>query len=549
MLQASAQVPKPVILRDHPGYRISFHSSGRSARILLITFGSVSSGITTRGWGTGFAAKHGYDNIYVAQRKSSQYQDLPLELFYEAVAPYIDQYQRVITYGASLGGYGAVYYGGIVNAQIIAVSPHNSAHPLIRRGGFKLLPFAHREIAENPRSTLKPVIAYDSTQPNDQAFIDYLIRPAYPQLRLARFPHGGHALLETMNKDGVLADFILPLIEEDQIVPVTLRREGSRIWHAEYGRDLIQQNRFHEAENHLRTSFQLEMNKIAARSLAKVYALTGRAEDHPQLNQWFEHERLRQGKALPSWLPVPRIVFYEGPKTAFEAGTYQPGAPPTVVLTPSKQTVLADQPGYRLIHRGAAESTPSLVIGFGRAAVGLKNWGLGRSFTRDHGLDYVYVAQRLGSDYQELSLQSFRAALVPILHRYEHILAVGAGLGGYAALYYGGSVGARVVAFNPLLHSHPAMARPRGGPYLHRSLNEAPPPAGKPLIVWDPARPRQDQFLRRAVKPVFPEAGYYSLETDSPNAYGPLRDAGKLDHLLLGQLNGDPLPASVSLGG
>lgn len=41
----------------------------------------------------------------------------------------------------------------------------------------------------------------------------------------------------------------------------------------------------------------------------------------------------------------------------------------------------------------------------------------------------------------------------------------------------------------------------------------------------------------------------YSLETDSPDAYGPLRDAGKLDHLLLGQPNGDPLPQSLSLHG
>lgn len=547
MPEQSAPAPKPVILRDHPGYRISFHPGGRSARILLITFGSVSSGISTRGWGTGFAAKHGYDNIYVAQRRSSQYQDLPLEDFYEAVAPYIDDYDRVVTYGASLGGYCAIYYGGIINAQIIAISPHNSAHPLIRRGGFALLPFAHREIAANPTSSRPPVIAYDPTLPDDQAFIDYLIRPYYPQLRLARYPHGGHALLDTMNADGVLADFIVPLIERDQIISVNLRREDSWIWHAEYGRDLIQQNRLEEAETHLRTSFQLGLNKHAARSLAKVYARTGRAENYPELNQWFEDQRIRQNKKLPPWLPVPWMVFYEGPKTAFEAGTYQPGKPPQNHTTPGEHSRLARQPGYSLTYHRDPTASRSLVIGFGRAAVGLRKSGMGRTFTREHGIDYVYVAQREGSYYQELSLESFRAALAPILQRYDHILALGVGLGGYAALYYGGSVGARVVALNPYLVCHPGLSRPLDRPYLHKPLTDVPTPAGEPVVVWDPARGRQNSFIRSVVKPVFSQAGYYPLKTGSPNAFTPLREAGLLDELLLRQLAGEPPPESLSV--
>lgn len=547
MIQEPPEAPNPVILRDHPGYRISFHPSGRSARILLITFGSVSSGITTRGWGTGFAAKHGYDNIYVAQRKSSQYQDLPLEDFKAAVEPYIDRYERVITYGASLGGYCAIYYGGCIDAQIIAISPHNSVHPLIGRKSFVLLPFAHRQIAENPRSSLKPIIAYDPTLPDDQAFIDYLIRPTYPELRLARFPHGGHALLETMNNDGVLADFILPLIEKDQIVPVTLRREGSRIWHAEYGRDLIQQKRFDDAETHLRTSFRLEMNKHAARGLAKVYALTGRAEDHPELNGWFENERLRQGKPLPQWLPVAESVFFDGPRTAFAAGTYTIDGPPKLVVNPGMRKRLARQPGYSLTYHGAPVPSRSLVIGFGRATVGLNKSGMGRTFTREHGLDYVYVGQRKGSDYQELSLESFRAAMAPILDRYDHILTMGVGLGGYAALYYGGSIGARVVALNPVLGRHPQLPKPSDGPYLHKPLTDVPIPAGEPIVVWDPARPRQNRFIRNVVKPAFPQASYYPLKTNSPVAYGPLRQSGKLDELLLDQLHGAPHPGTLSV--
>lgn len=117
MPEQSVQSRKPVVLRDHPGYRISFHPSGGSARILLISFGAVNSMISTRGWGVDFAAKHGYDNIYVSQRTLSQYQDLPLQDFQETVAPYAARYDRVVTYGASLGGYCAIYYGGSIESK------------------------------------------------------------------------------------------------------------------------------------------------------------------------------------------------------------------------------------------------------------------------------------------------------------------------------------------------------------------------------------------------------------------------------------------------
>ncbi len=517
------------ILKETSGYRISHHTGEESAQVLLITFGAVSSGITTRGWGTQFALKQGYDNIYVAQREGSQYQDLPLEAFREAVAPVAADYDRVVTYGASLGGYAAVYYGGVIDAEIIAVSPHNSAHPLIHRRSFRKLPFAHSEIKDNPVSSKPPIVVHDPTLPNDNAFIDYLIRPAYPDLQTVEIPHGGHALLNTLKADGVLKEFIVPLLERREVVPVELRREKSRIWNAEYGRDLLQQDRWEEAEKHLRASVELKLNKHAARSLAKLYGRSGRRSEMQELNQWLEEQRLRQKVSRPAWLPMSEWWFKDRPATAFEAGTYMEGKRPMPFAPTGKRTVLARQPGYMFTLHRQEELSDTLLISFGRTTSGLKYHGGGRGLAQQLGADYLYVAQREGSNYQELSRESFYAVVEPLLEDYRNVLAVGSGLGGYAALYYGPAVNARVLAFSPYVQGHPEFSSKSDVPFQHKALQ----PGGESVtIAWNPNRTSQHRMVDRVLRSAFPEAEYLALRSETLSTYDHLHKTAGLQEFV-----------------
>lgn len=496
---------------------------------MLITFGAVSSGITARGWGTEFSLKQGYDNIYVAQREGSQYQDLPLEDFRQAVAPVAAQYDRVITYGASLGGYAAIYYGGVIDAEIVSVSPHNSAHPLIHRQSFRKLPFAHAEIRDNPVSSRMLTVVYDPTLPNDVAFIDYLVRPAYPDLREVEFPHGGHALLNTLKVDGVLKDFVVPLLERGEVVPVELRRQGSRIWNAEYGRDLLQQNRWEEAEKHLRTSVELKLNKHAARSLAKLYGRSGRRSEMQELNQWLEEQRLRQKVSRPAWLPMSEWWFKDRPATAFEAGTYIEGKRPKPYAPPGKRTVLARQPGYMFTLHRQEELSDTLLIFFGRTRSGLKYRGAGRGLAQQLGADYLYVAQREGSNYQELSRESFYAVVEPLLEDYRNVLALGSGLGGYAALYYGPAVNARVLAFSPYVQGHPELSSKSDAPFQHTALQSG----GRDVaIAWNPDRTSQQRMVDRVLRSAFPEAEYLAFRSETLSTYDHLHKSDGLQEFV-----------------
>lgn len=125
----SDHTPQPaelqsVVLADAEGYRLTYHPGAKRAGTLLITFDTMLSGLSKEGFGTKFAKKRGYDHIFVAQAPDSWYQRLSLEEFEAVVAPLLGRYDKVFTYGSSLGGYAALYYAGVINARAVAAAPY-----------------------------------------------------------------------------------------------------------------------------------------------------------------------------------------------------------------------------------------------------------------------------------------------------------------------------------------------------------------------------------------------------------------------------------------
>src|SRR5699024_9857742 len=102
----------------------------------------------------------GWDHIFVAQAEMTQYQQLSIEEFHESISSIAAAYD-VFAYGSSLGAYAALYFGGSVNARIIAAAPKNSAHPLVLQKRFAELGFHHRELTEVQRADHAPLILFD----------------------------------------------------------------------------------------------------------------------------------------------------------------------------------------------------------------------------------------------------------------------------------------------------------------------------------------------------------------------------------------------------
>lgn len=302
--------PGRKVLADEPGHRITYWPSAEPSRILLIGFGGPNSGDAERGIGHKLAARRGYDYIFVSRAASSQYQDLSLDAFVEAVGPVAADHDRVATYGAAVGGYAAVYFGGAIGAKIIAASPRNLAHPSVRGRRHRDLPFRHGDISEQPVSEHPPVVLCDPRRDDDVQFIEEHIRPVYPAGAYLQFPYTGRRILEVLRENGLADEFVASIIEEDTIPTVELPTEGEPTYHAERGRHLAKRGEWTDAERHLTEALRLRPTRSAVLSLARIYAQTDRADALAgleaqartyQSGTWVDEQfaKLRTGMAMP----------------------------------------------------------------------------------------------------------------------------------------------------------------------------------------------------------------------------------------------------------
>lgn len=264
-------------IADAPGYLITYHKNPTENNIVVISFGGLPSKKTAKGFASNFILKQGYDHIFVAQEAGSQYQKLALDEFTRIVFPYIEG-KKVYTYGSSLGAYAALYYGGAIDARIIASAPKNSAHPLMRKRKFEHVDFSHRELKDVPKSQNEPIVLFDPHREEESAFIEHWVKPAYPQAHYLEHPFAGHTVLNTMQHSGVLKEFITNYLEKDEIIPFTLRQEDSYIWHAEKGRYMLQHSRYEDAQWHFEKSLSLKQNGEAAAGLVRVLLKTKQPE-------------------------------------------------------------------------------------------------------------------------------------------------------------------------------------------------------------------------------------------------------------------------------
>ncbi|MGP9692333.1 hypothetical protein ACT3S4_10980 [Psychrobacter sp. AOP30-A2-5] len=201
----------PKIVIEEPEFKIEYYNQG--SNITFITFNGSGTTKDSIPFGRSYVLKNKWNLIAVYQDIGSQYQGIDIEEFYNYVSPLIVN-KETFVYGSSLGGYCALYFGGCINATIIAASPRNSAHPSINDPQFSNLSFVHKCFSELPL-TKKPVyIVFDSNIPVDQKFIYEQVMKLYSQPNLLALPDASHAVLTTMLSSGVLQLYMSSIICE-----------------------------------------------------------------------------------------------------------------------------------------------------------------------------------------------------------------------------------------------------------------------------------------------------------------------------------------------
>lgn len=262
-------VAKEVVYSDDEFRIVLYRQQVRPSK-LIITFDPHGHGVRDKGFGSDLSIREGYDHIFVSHKLDSQYQTLSLELFESLVVPLVDGYE-VYTYGASVGGYCAIYFAGCVGARAIAISPRNSAHPSVRDPKFAHVNFNHLDILETEISPHSPVVIYDPVQDVDRDFVRNYILPAYPAAKLASMPFAGHLIAEALLEIGLLKDFILRIIDESVVGFVDFSKYESSYWCAELGHEQIRINKIHSAASLLKKSLLIKHNPL---HLDKLISLT-----------------------------------------------------------------------------------------------------------------------------------------------------------------------------------------------------------------------------------------------------------------------------------
>lgn len=202
-----------VFLSRTDDFALTFHEFSPSDPRILICFADHAGGTGPRGFGTDLCEKKGWNTIYVGKRKKSRFQGLSAEHFQEIVSPILDG--RVAkTYGASAGGYAALYFGAMIDAQVLAASPRNSLHPIHNRNGVTSREFTHRHwLTDLPTLSTPPTIVYDWIEARDQRTVKEWILPAYPDAVFVPVYNAAHLALEQLKRAGAVSRLVTDFME------------------------------------------------------------------------------------------------------------------------------------------------------------------------------------------------------------------------------------------------------------------------------------------------------------------------------------------------
>ncbi|KRG35761.1 hypothetical protein [Psychrobacter sp. P11G3] len=199
------------VLHETEFFKISEYN--QDSDTTFITFNSAHTDKSSDPFGGGFILSQGWNLISVRKHNRNPYQELSLQNFKDIVGPKVSQ-KKVFTYGTSLGGYSSIYYGGVVNATIIAGAPKLS---LITNSNirYRHIEYKHISIKDTIKSINPVYIIYDPLVSGDVNFIKKHILSGYPQAKFLPVKGGTHLVIKKLLEKGIIKDTIIDLVNNN----------------------------------------------------------------------------------------------------------------------------------------------------------------------------------------------------------------------------------------------------------------------------------------------------------------------------------------------
>lgn len=190
-------MPATVRLVETRDLQVFFHEGTSS--YLLITWSEMEMAADgVRFWGDRLAEQAGINAIGIMARRPHWFPRDAVEEVMPLIRPYLDRFRERVTYGHSMGGYGALKFGRLFGAsRAIAFCPQWSIAPadvgdFDQRYTRYFDPARHRDMAvQAADAAAKVFLFYDPWFEKDRAQIDRLAA-VVPGARHVRMPMSGH---------------------------------------------------------------------------------------------------------------------------------------------------------------------------------------------------------------------------------------------------------------------------------------------------------------------------------------------------------------------
>lgn len=206
----------------------------------------------------------------------------------------------------------------------------------------------------------------------------------------------------------------------------------------------------------------------------------------------------------------------------------------------------------KIIHYDVGAKTTFVVFNGTKSTK--KSMPFGLSFLLSRGYNVISCLQDNDTQYQSLSFEDFRSAVLPYVEG-KNVICYGSSLGGYCAIYYAGAINASVIAAAPRNSAHPDLVRKKRGKsrfslslYKHSSIGENELTGKSITIILDPYHLADVIFYRKYIRPFYkdsvrlieiPHAGHEVLYY--------LRDTQQLSDLIFSFVSGERCEINASL--
>jgi len=262
------------VLLDDEHVRIEHWQRGSEGGPLVVTFDPLLYLWTKPPFGHEFIDKQHFDTIAVRKKAENFYQPLSRAAFEAAVVPVARQYERVVSYGSSLGAYAALYFSRDQPWTVIASSPRVSAHPVF---GAQLWQqrssFQHERFAPGIPVRCDAVIFFDPRDAIDRRYMQGEVLPQFERAQVVRIPFAGHPANQFLGDIGYIAPYVRAVLAGTE--PPVLRRRENRSRSATYHQVLallcVQRGHLEWAETLVQRSLELAPKRMLAhRTLGMV---------------------------------------------------------------------------------------------------------------------------------------------------------------------------------------------------------------------------------------------------------------------------------------